>query len=292
MSLFIAILSTFFWSLSDVFFKKALKYNINLWNNDFLGQVFPLIVFLFIYFFVWFNFETKLNLEINVIFYVFLSFVFYTIWRYYHAKIFKVEKITHLLPYENLSKIFTIIFSFYLFSDISSTTFFITILTIFVIIWFSIDFKSLTFSKNILLFSFSHLFFAIWNLLTWYVLLEVAKWWLWVSWYSFITTYLIIWTGLFLLPFLFLKWFSELKEVDFGFYVYRWTSWFFSWFSWFLSMVVISNLGLSISVLLSFLWILSTLFFAFFILRDIPTKKDIILTILLLILISAGFYFK
>jgi drug/metabolite transporter (DMT)-like permease len=57
-------------------------------------------------------------------------------------------------------------------------------------------------------------------------------------------------------------------------------------------MVVISNLGLSISVLLSFLGVFSTLFFAFFILKDTPTKKDIILTILLLILIPAGFYFK
>jgi hypothetical protein len=80
---------------------------------------------------------------------------------YYYSKIFKLEKITHLLPYENLSKIFTIIFSFYLFSDVSTITFFITILTIFVIILFSIDLKNLTFSKNILLFSFSHLFFAI-----------------------------------------------------------------------------------------------------------------------------------
>ena len=37
----------------------------------------------------------------------FLSLFFYTFGRYFHAKIFKVEKITHLLPYENLSKIFT-----------------------------------------------------------------------------------------------------------------------------------------------------------------------------------------
>jgi hypothetical protein len=136
------------------------------------------------------------------------------------------------------------------------------------------------------------LLFAIWNLVVGYILLETSKWGLWVSGYSFITTYLVMWVVLFFIPFLLLKWFKELKNVDFGFYTYRSISWFLSWFSWFLSLVVISYLGLSISVLLSFLWILSTLFFAFFILRDIPRKKDIILTIIILILISLWFYFK
>jgi len=51
-------------------------------------------------------------------------------------------------------------------------------------------------------------------------------------------------------------------------------------------MVVISDLGLSISLLLSFLGLFSTIFFAFFILREIPTKKDMILTFLVMILVS------
>lgn len=292
MNLITAIFSTILSSFSDIYFKKALKYNINLWNNDFLGQILPLFIFLFFYFFVWFSFDTKLDLTQKSLFFVFLSLIFFTIWRYYHSKIFKVEKITYLLPYENLSKIFTIMFSFFIFLDISKITFIITIIVIFVIIIFTIDFKKITFSKNILIFAFSHLFFAIWNLLLWYVLLEVSKWWLWVSSFSFITTYLIIWVIVFLLPFLFFKWYLELKNINLWFYYYRWISWFLSWFSWFLSMVVISNLGLSISVLLSFLWLLSTLFFAFFILKDSPTKKDIYLTIIVSILISIWFYFK
>lgn len=292
MSFFTAILSTIFASLSDIFFKKALQYKINLWNNDFLWQIFPLFIFILAYFYIDFQFDTTINTDFKVLLYVLLSFFMYTIGRYFHAKIFKVEKITHLLPYENLSKIFTIIFSFYLFADISKTTFFITLFTILVIILFTIDFKNLKFWKNILIFAFSHVLFALWNLITWYILLEASAWWLWVSWYSFITTYLIIWTLVFFIPFFWLKWFLELKNVDFSFYTYRWAAWILSWFSWFLSLVVIANLWLSISVLLSFLWIFSTLFFAFFILRDIPTKKDIILTILVLALISAWFYFK
>lgn len=292
MNLFIAVLSTLFSSLWDIFLKKSLKYNINLWNNDFLGQILPLSAFIFAYHYFEFHFDTTLYLSGKILFFIFLSLFFYTIGRYLHAKIFRVEKITHLLPYENLSKIFTIIFSFYLFSDISTTTFFITLFTIFVIILFSIDFKNVTFSKNILTFSASHLFLAIWNLIVGYILLATTKWGLGVTWYSFITTYLVMWVVVFFIPFLILKWYSELKNIQLWFYLYRGTSWFFSWFSWFLWLVVISYLWLSISVLLSFLWIFSTLFFAFFILREIPRKKDIFLTIIILILISLWFYFK
>lgn len=292
MNFFIAIISTVFASLWDIFFKKALKYNINLWNNDFLWQILPLGIFIFAYYYFEFHFDTTLYISPQVLFAIFLSLLFYTVGRYFHAKIFKIEKITYLLPYENLSKIFTIIFSFYLFSDISTLSFIITLVTIFVIFISSLDMKNIAFSKNILIFSFSHVLFAIWNLIVGYILLESAQWGLWVSGYSFITTYLVMGVILFFIPFFLLKWFKELKNVDFGFYTYRSISWFLSWFSWFLSLVVISYLWLSISVLLSFLWILSTLFFAFFILRDIPRKKDIILTIIILILISLWFYFK
>gem|GEM_PF-4058455 len=42
-----------------------------------------------------------------------------------------------------------------------------------------------------------------------------------MSGYSFITTYLVMGVILFFIPFFLLKWFKELKNVDFGFYTYR-----------------------------------------------------------------------
>lgn len=292
MNVIIAIFSTIFSSLSDVFFKKSLKFKVNLWNNDFLWQILPLFVFLVFYFWVWFSFNTKINLDLNIIWYIFLSFIFYSIWRYFHAKIYKVEKITHLLPYENLSKIFTVIFSFFLFWDVSIITLSVVIFTIFLIMFFTIDFRNLKFSKNILIFSFSHILFAIWNLIMWYVLLDSVKWWLWVSWFSFIVTYLVIWVLLFNIPFLYFKWFRELKNIDKTFYFYRWVSWFLSWFSWFLSMVIVSEFWLSISILLSFLVLITTIIFALIFLNDKPEKKDLYLSFFVVILIAIWFYFK
>lgn len=290
MNIFIALISTFFWSLADIFFKKALKYNLNIWNNNFLWQVIPFMLFLIIYFSIWF--DEKLNLDILVLLCIFLSFILYLLWGYLRASIFKVEKITYLLPYSNLSKVFTVVFSFFLFWDISISTFFVILFTIFIIMWFTIDLKNLTFSKNILIFSFSELLYAIWNIIIGYSLLEVAKWWLWVSWFSFIITYLIIWSIILFIPFLFLGWFKELQWIGKNFYIIRWMAWILWWTSWYLSIVVISSLGLSVSILLSFIGIFTTLLFAFFILKEKPTRKDIFLTILILVLISIWFYLK
>gem|GEM_PF-2455326 len=63
--------------------------------------------------------------------------------------IYKKEKISTILPYENLSSIFAILISFFIFKDVSWTSFFIAILTVIVIILFSIDFKNVKFPKKI-----------------------------------------------------------------------------------------------------------------------------------------------
>lgn len=292
MNIFLAFLSTLLSSLSSIFLKKSLKYNINLWNNDFLWQIWPLVVFLSFYFFIWFSFEIKTYITFENLGYIFLTMIVYTIWQYYHSKIFKVEKITYLLPYENLSKIFTIVFWFLIFADISYITLSIIFFTIGVIMLFSIDIKNITFSKNIALFSFAHILFALWNVLSAYILLTIDKWWLWVSGLFFITTYLVIGTFVFFLFFLYKKWYKELYGIDTWFYIFRWVSGVFSWFSWFLSLVIISKIGLSLSILLSFIWIFTTLIFAVIILKEKPQIKDIFLTIIVLLLISIWFYFQ
>lgn len=289
MNIFIAVISTIFWSLSDIFFKKALQYKINLWNNDFLWQVIPFL-FLMVYFFVWL--DKNWNWDIKVIFSILLTFIIYTLWVYLRSQIFKVEKITYLLPYSNLEKIFTIIFSFFLFWDISIITFFIILFTVFFIGLLTIDRKNLTFSKHILIFSFSQLLYAIWNIMTGYILLEGVKWGLWVDGFSFITYYLCIGTIALLIPFLLFRWFQELKGIGKGFYLIRGTGWILWWASWYLSIVVISHLGLSVSILLSFIGMFTTLLFSFFILKERPERKDIFLTISVLILISLWFYLK
>jgi hypothetical protein len=64
-------------------------------------------------------------------------------------KIYKVEKISTLMPFENLQKVFVVIISYFLFSDTSLTTLLITLLSIIVIILFKIDFKNFKLPKFI-----------------------------------------------------------------------------------------------------------------------------------------------
>lgn len=58
------------------------------------------------------------------------------------------EKISNLLPYENLSAVITIIIAFFLFSNTSFITFLIAIAVIIILFLFSFDFKTHEFPKK------------------------------------------------------------------------------------------------------------------------------------------------
>jgi hypothetical protein len=63
-------------------------------------------------------------------------------------KIYKAEKISIIMPYTNINKILTIVLSFFIFSDVSKISLFITLSALLVIIGFSIDFKTLKVPKT------------------------------------------------------------------------------------------------------------------------------------------------
>ncbi|GHV23481.1 hypothetical protein FACS189428_7040 [Clostridia bacterium] len=63
-------------------------------------------------------------------------------------KLWKQEKMSNILPYSNLKSVFAIIAGFLIFRDASVWSFIIAIVTFFVIMAFSIDFKKLTFPKS------------------------------------------------------------------------------------------------------------------------------------------------
>ena len=63
-------------------------------------------------------------------------------------KIYTEEKISALLPYENLSLVITIVIAFFLFRDTPLPTFLIAILIIVLIFVFSFDFSKHQFPRN------------------------------------------------------------------------------------------------------------------------------------------------
>ena len=61
----------------------------------------------------------------------------------------KLNKVSSILPFENLAPLFTILIGYFLFHDSSVISFFISILTILVVVVFSFDYKNFTFPKKV-----------------------------------------------------------------------------------------------------------------------------------------------
>ncbi len=276
----IALLSTILSSFWEVSWKKSLTYWIRtrahaLWS-------YPIALALLAYFILT-GFDL-FSVWIVPVIIISIIAILDIIKEPVDQQIYKEEKISVIMPYLNLSKIFVIISSFFIYKDVSNFTFCITIITIIIIILASIDTKNKRLPRN-----FSKLLFVetmrTIGLLLWG--------WLVLS-YSEIV-YFNVYVLAYLIPTLFLVFtsgqVSDLIKASPIFWFYRLLA-AMSWLSWFLSLVVIKNLGLSLSILLWFLWIWVTLLVSYFFLKDVPSKKNILLTITVSVLIWIWYYFK
>jgi len=278
--MFFALISTIITSFADVSWKKSLSFWVRtrahaLWS-------YPIALLIFTYFII--NGFSILSVWLLPITVVLVVAVLDIIREPVSQQIYKEEKMSVIMPYLNLSRIFVIIISFFIYQDVSYITFSITILAIIIIIWTNIDFKHMQLPR-----CFSKIFFiealkTIWILLWWWLILSYSE-----------IMYFNIYILAYLMPTIFLAYTSgqlwDLIKTPVSFWFYRLISGLW-WFSWFLSLIVIKNLGLSLSILLGFLWIWITLLVSYFFLKDTPSKKDIFLTITVSLLIWIWYYFK
>lgn len=275
-----ALISTFISSFSNVFWKKSLNYNIR-WRAHELSS-YPIPLTLLAYFILtWFSLS---NLTFTLILTVVLILVIDVIKWPVEQSIYKEEKISVIMPYLNLSKVFVIISSFFIFKDVSYTALWITIFTIVIIAAGSIDFKTLKLPKNIHKLLFVESLRTVAILLGWWVVIKYGE-------ISYFNTYvlfgLIIWVILVYST----QQMQDYRNVWISYWKCR-TIWSIWWLSWFLSLVVIKSLGLSISILLGFIWVWVTLLFSYLFLWDKPNRKNILLTAVVSILIWIWYYFK
>jgi len=231
--------------------------------------------------FAWMSFET---IDIWIIGGILIVLAI-DIWKIkLQQDIYRAEKYSIIAPYTNLHKILIIIGSFFIFSDVSITALIIILLAIAVIIGFSIDFKTLKLPRNVVWITFIELCRATTGLLSWWIVLTYSEN-LYFAIYAIIgalvTSVIVgcLWE------------FKTIKWVPKMFWLYRYGGWL-GWISWFLSLTIIKNLWLSISILLWFLWIGAALFFSYIFMKDVPSKKDILLTIIVTVLVGLWFYFK
>jgi hypothetical protein len=209
---------------------------------------------------------------------------------YLQLYVLKRAKLSDVLPYENLDKIFVIIIWSILYywteKETSLLTLILTIITILVIILFTIDIKKLKIPKYIGLFSLFKLINSIVIVSIWYVLLT----------YSNITVLAVNWIYdliIFTLIALLLKdSFKSLFNQSKSFYKNRLLSTIFWWTYDIIGLYIIQTSGLIIATLL---WFMSVVFWIIsmkFILNDKPSHKQILLSFIVICLIGSWLYFK
>ena len=278
--MFVALISTIMSAFSDVFWKKSLSYWVRPKAQSLAS--YPIWLVIVVYFF-YIGFDTS-SFNILAVLAVLAILIIDVIKEPVIQQVYREEKMSVIMPYLNLNKIFIIIASFFIFQDVSLISFCIIIFTVLVIILSSIDLKNKKLPRNFSKILFNEVGRTIWTLWSGWLILNYSE-------ILYFNLYAVIWfivVGYFALK----TWqIHDLKTVPWQYWKYRIIG-ALGWLSWFLSLVVIKELWLSLSILLWFFGIWITLFVSYLFLKDTPSKKDITLTIVVAVLIGIWFYFK
>lgn len=279
-----AVLWNLLWSLSTVLRKKTLLISrLPKIFFRFLGEVNWIIIAFVIILIAGFN--RRILTDRKIIVWIVIILIVAIRYDYIQQSLYKKEKISSLLPYENLNSVFTIIVWFFIFKDSSLISVGISMLVILITIGSSINIKKFERPKNLKSILLVQVLVTIECILTWYFLKDM-----WDQ--DYFILYELIIVAILIVPVL-IKWYiSKIKWTKIKF------RWYETWqatltnISFLLYLFLVSEFWVVISTLLSFLANWVTMLFWYIILKEKPWKKDIILTIITTLLVGIWFYFK
>lgn len=279
-----SIISNILWSISSVFRKKSLEISdLPKLMFRFLWEIAWVVIAIFLIIYYWFDFNQLLDwkLMISIFWIMFVILASDQI----SQKVYKTEKLTALMPYENLNSVLAIIAWYFMFKDASLISVGIAISVVIITVLSVIDFKEISFPRNMKWVMLEQILITIETLMTWYFLKQISD-----------TDYFILYEvaiiSILILPILFKKYYKSLKNLKPVFFRTRF-GWSFAWnISFLLYLFLVWEFGIVVSIMLWFLWDGITLIFSFLFLWEKPTKKDIILLATVSILVWIWFYFK
>lgn len=288
-SIFIWIFSTALDSYSNVIWKKALNYSTLSWPLfQIFGQYFWLLTVLILLLIS--PFEVNILNNYLDIFFISTIVLVSTFNVIFQINILKEVKLSDLLPYENLDKIFVVILSYFLFlwtdQATSLTTLVITILTMLLVIIFTIDLKKLTFPKLFWSYVLHKLIKSLSIVAGGYLLIKYTS-----------VTYVIIYT---LIQFWFYNIISFVKKDNFRdlfkqnktFYINRSISSATGRAWWVIWLYLIQTSWLIVATLLWFFAVVVNIISMKYVLNDIPSKKQVLLAFIVIGMIWLWIYFK
>lgn len=279
--MFLAFVTTLIDWISDIFWTKSLWYWVWWKVHDLLSYI---VWFLLSIYFIFFTDIKLSDIDLFLVGSTIFLLILAIITAALQQKIYTKEKISVVMPFTNVNKILSIILSFFIFSDVSIYSLILTIISIFIIIWFSIDFKKWKFPRNSKLIYSAEILISLETLFSGYLLFNYNE-------ELYFIVFIVCWIIFLSLLAYKLNEYKTLKWLKKEFWInrYIWATW---WISWFLSLVIIKSLWISVSILLSFLWIWVTLLLSYLILNDKPAKKDLLLTIIITSLVWFWYYLK
>lgn len=289
-------MSIIFWILSSILLAVSWSYrkkSIDLAKlpNWLLALMWPLIWLFVIYLFVfifWIN--DNIFTDKRVIFLLFLWWVFDWFAWLMEVYVIKNTKVSKVLPYASFDKLFVILLGFLFFywnpGYTSFITLLISVLTVIIIMLFSLDYKNLWIEKEVKIYIFVKFLYACTTLIMWRILFEYST----LDIFAVIIFFYILFHTL--NNIILKKDFSLLFKQTKQFYKYRFLSSLLWRLSFIISIMIIESSWVLIASLLSFITIVFSVFSMKLILWDSPTPKQIILSILVIFMIWIGYYFK
>lgn len=276
--------------------KKVVE-NKAVWNNwqTFISRsnhaIFMIIIFIISYNFLDIN-SFKFNFPQDIIntknIFLFLIATFWIYFTYFlRRKAYANEKVSVLQPFAMLFQVFPIIlwFIFIASERANLITFLVAIITSFIVIIPNIDFKNLKMNKYSSMVLLSSIIKSVQIFIILYFLTIISP----ISFY-FVESLLIIIISIFMI---FIKWeFSEIKKITKKYAKLLFSANFVAIISVLLVLTMYSSLWVVITSLLSLLYLVFIYMFWYIILKEIPSKKDVIIAILVSICIVIWYYFK
>jgi drug/metabolite transporter (DMT)-like permease len=204
---------------------------------------------------------------------------------YLQQKIYKEEKLSALMPFENVASILTIVAAFFLFGDTPVATLVIAIFTVALIFVVTFDFKRRQFPKNISLILLANGISAARTLMIGYALVQLTS-------PTFYSVRAMIISAFAFLPILYFRQYGRYFEGDKEYLAPRLGASFLGAVSALIAFTLVAELGVVTTTLLGFFSMGSTLLFSRFYLGERPEKKHLFLVFAVTSLVAFGTYFR
>ncbi len=285
-----------FWLISALFAslwisnrKKAIT--LSTLPNTIYILLWPLSGFFIIWTIIYFSWvNMSIYSDYGIIWLIWIIILLDIVANFLEMDVYKKTKLSEILPYTNLDKLFIVLIWFFLFywtkNSTSITTLLITLLTIIIIAGFSIDFKKFKIPKTIISYSLVMLCRGISVLIVWYIFIKYTT----IDYLSINMIFSFIW---YLIIALILKnSFNSLFKQSKEFYKSRLISLILGWWWFIIWLYIVKEAWVLIATLISFVWLIFNILAMKFILNDTPEKKQVILAWLVTLLIWVWYIFK